>query len=356
MMKKRTSQTDAAKTVRKPTVAKRSSASATSKNLASTSKGTKAATKKAAATKRAPTTVAAKRVAPKPRAKAAASKPSPIRRTASRKQAASKPYEIIPVFRRAVFIDVENTSSQAALLEVLESLKIDQRQQRVEVVAVGNWRAVGPQVGRDLAGLGAQLVHSAPARGVRDWSDLWIAVAAGCWIARATPGDVLEIVSNDRAFDAVADAAAAQGVLYHRIQHRRSGSAATAAVSAAEPPAAPRTRGGRRGRRSRRPTTTAAIAAATVRTPEVRIERAEKSAPEPHGASRDQMVDLVHRLAEGRPSPWVNLDVLESALKREGYSRPANSPRLVTRLRRLKDFEVDSHGRVRLASSADSSG
>ena len=113
--------------------------------------------------------------------------------------------------RRAIFIDVENTTSEAALFDAIESLKIDRREQPVELTAVGNWRAVGPLVARRLATLGAQLVHSAPARGVRDWSDLWIAVAAGCWLGQATAGDVLEIISNDRAFDAVGDAAAARG-------------------------------------------------------------------------------------------------------------------------------------------------
>ena len=35
---------------------------------------------------------------------------------------------------------------------------------------------------------GAHLVHSAPSTGVRDWSDLRIAVAAGIWLAAARPG------------------------------------------------------------------------------------------------------------------------------------------------------------------------
>ena len=48
-------------------------------------------------------------------------------------------------------------------------------------------------------------MHSAPSTGVRDWSDLRIAVAAGIWLAAARPGDVIEIVSDDRAFDAVGD-------------------------------------------------------------------------------------------------------------------------------------------------------
>lgn len=60
------------------------------------------------------------------------------------------------------------------------------------------------------------------------------------------------------------------------------------------------------------------------------------------------MAELIHRLTHGEAARWVNLDVLEKALKAEGFSRPAGSPRLVTRLRALKEMEIDSHGRVRL--------
>ena len=45
----------------------------------------------------------------------------------------------------------------------------------------------------------------------------------------------------------------------------------------------------------------------------------------------------------GRVSPAAM-----KALKSEGFSRPPGSPRLVTRLRALKEMEIDSHGRVRL--------
>ena len=48
----------------------------------------------------------------------------------------------------------------------------------------------------------------------------------------------------------------------------------------------------------------------------------------------------------------MNIDVLEQALKHEGFSRPPGSPRLVTRLRNIKDVEVDAHGRVRIAPAA----
>ena len=62
------------------------------------------------------------------------------------------------------------------------------------------------------------------------------------------------------------------------------------------------------------------------------------------------MIALINRLTDNQPGRWVNLDILEKALKSEGFARPPGSPRLVTRLRALKDVEIDSHGRVRLAA------
>jgi len=250
--------------------------------------------------------------------------------------------------RRAIFIDVENTSSEQGLLDVIDSLKIDHRAHATELAAVGNWRAVGQQLGRRLAAVGAQLVHSAPAKGVRDWSDLWIAVAAGCWLGRAVPGDVLEIVSNDRAFDAVGDAAAARGVIYRRLQHRRG---AAAPVSEAEPKPASthRKRGGRRRRRGAGAPRTVAPTPASAEAGATMPVHAGHPVSEPHGASREQMTAVIRRLTNGEPGRWVNLDVLEKALKAEGFSRPPGSPRLVTRLRTLKEVEIDAHGRVRLA-------
>jgi len=113
--------------------------------------------------------------------------------------------------RHAVFIDVENTSSEIDLLRVLEDLNIDRA--TTDLTAVGNWRVVGQGLGRTLAQRGAHLVHSAPAPRVPDWSDLWIAVTAGMWLGRAEPGDALDILSDDRAFDAVGDAAAQARIL-----------------------------------------------------------------------------------------------------------------------------------------------
>lgn len=319
-----------------------------------TRKASAAAPKTSAArtAKRTPAVAKKKTAAPAGKTRAASKRTAPARKssTAGRAKTAATKTPPRTTARRAVFVDVENTSSAASLLEVIDSLQIDRTSRTVELFAVGNWRVVGQHVGRELAALGAHLVHSAPARGVRDWSDLWIAVAAGGWIARANPGDVLEIVSNDRAFDAVGDAAAAEGVIYRRIQHRRS-SAAAAASEAAEPEAGEHRPRSRRRRRPRRSRAEGAVTAASA-APAVAAPADDEEVHEVHGASRDQIIAVVQELAQGRSTPWVNLDVLEAALKRLGFQRPANSPRLVTRLRRLKDFEVDSHGRVRIAEGS----
>ena len=255
------------------------------------------------------------------------------------------------VARRAIFIDVENTSSESALLRILEHLNVDHIAQPTEMRAVGNWKAVGIKVARTLAKLGAQLVHSAPAVGVRDWSDLWIAVAAGRWLGHAEPGDVLEIVSDDRAFDAVADAAAAVGVIFHRISYRTFPVAAEA-VSEAEPARRPHRRGGR-GRRGhgggprvheREP------AASESTAPPPAAAAAERTDEEAHAASQEQIRLALARLTGGDPTKSVNLDALANTLRDEGFNRPPGSPRLVTRLRKIKGVEVLPNSLLRLVS------
>lgn len=341
------------------------------------------ARKPAARTK---TTARARSAAAKPAAKAVAKKTA-AKKPAARKRPAVEVVSKLPIARRfaaaqparvprlAVFIDVENTSSEDDLFEVLDALHIDRAVQPTEVTAVGNWRAISQRLGRRLAGIGAQLVHSAPATGVRDWSDLWIAVAAGCWLGTAQPGDVLEIVSNDRAFDAVGDAAAARGVVYHRLLLKRGARAAAAEEEEEDgtPKRRRRSRGGRR-RRGRNGGSAATPAAepghaaaaaqasgarhapAAARTAQPKpAQRAPSHPPlhddiEAHGATRDQIVSVIARLAGSDATRWINLDVLEKALKAEGFARPPGSPRLVTRLRMLKDVEIDSHGRARLAA------
>jgi hypothetical protein len=316
-----------------------------------------------------------------PEKKAAAKKALAAKTPAKRRVATPTPI----VHRRAIFIDVENTSNEAALNKVLESLQIDRAGQPTEVFAIGNWRAIGLTMSRHLARLGATLVHSAPMTGVKDWSDLWIAVAAGRWIAMAVPGDILEIVSDDKAFEAVGDAAATAGVVFRRVLHR-SGSArtATATETAAEGTAPRRRRRGGRGRRrgngeapgpgtSRAAHPRAETSADTEppRNPAPRRSGSRRSRPAPrptasapaavspatsvddaagdaHGATQEQVVATIRRLTGGDPARQVNLDSIANALKGEGFTRRPGSPRLVVRLRRMKDVEVNPSGMVRL--------
>src|SRR5207245_3159136 len=118
------------------------------------------------------------------------------------------------------FFDVENSSRADHVARVLAHLDIDRMMRTTDLVAVGNWRVVNHDTARLLAERGAHLVHSAPSVGVRDWSDLRIAVDAGVWLAQARPGDLLEIVTDDQAFDAVGDVATSLGVGFRRLSFR----------------------------------------------------------------------------------------------------------------------------------------
>ena len=254
--------------------------------------------------------------------------------------------------RRAIFIDVENTSSEEALLAALDQIGFDRVGSTTELVAVGNWRVIGAHVARMLAQRGARLVHTAPAPGVKDWSDLSIAVAAGTWLGRARPGDTIEIVSADRAFDAVGDASAALGVTYRRVAY------ASTAVAPERAPARRSRRGGRHGRRGGAEPAAARPIQTRTPSPPAQTRRSEPSAAvEPmskdiHAAPHEEILATIARLTANNPERGVNLDLLINALKDEGYGRPPGSPRLVTRLRMMKDIEVSPTGMVRVVPGA----
>src|SRR5262245_46832231 len=157
-----------------------------------------------------------------------------------------------PPGRRAIFLDVENTSRAQHLAHVIDHLGVDPWDRRTELVAVANWRVVGHEAARLLAARGAYLVHSAPSTGVRDWSDLRITVAAGIWLAAARPGDLIEIVSDDRAFDAVGDVAASLGIEFRRLSYRRLRESSGELVAAQESQPVSADASGSRRRRRRR--------------------------------------------------------------------------------------------------------
>jgi hypothetical protein len=280
-----------------------------------------------------------------------------------------------PVGRRAIFLDVENTSRAQHLAHVIDHLGVDPWDRRTELVAVANWRVVGHEAARLLAQRGAHLVHSAPSTGVRDWSDLRIAVAAGIWLASARPGDLIEIVSDDRAFDAVGDVAASLGIAFRRLSYRRLVKEEAETPAVAERPPAGETSGSRRRRRRRGGRGPAAPHAAQGHQP--RHEPRDGSRhpapastpagrhgsgrgrgpapthprpqPEPHTAPHDELVSVVRGLIEASPRRSVIIDGVANALKSRGFQRPPGSPRLVTRLRRIKELVVSPSGTITLA-------
>jgi len=249
-----------------------------------------------------------------------------------------------PSVRRAIFFDVENSSRADHVARVLAHLDIDRMTRTTDLCAVGNWRVVNHDTARLLAERGAHLVHSAPSAGVRDWSDLRIAVAAGVWLAAARPGDLLEIVTDDQAFDAVGDVATSLGVGFHRLSYRALAGAGVEppreAAKVGEPRGRRRRRGGRRGRREG--------AAPAPSLPIAPAANGGEPAGEAHTAPHDELLAVARELLAGAPERTVSIDALSNALKARGFRRTPGSPRLITRLRRIKELEVSRTGAVRL--------
>jgi hypothetical protein len=263
------------------------------------------------------------------------------------------PERPLPTSRRAIFFDVENTSRAEHITRVITHLAMDRAGRRTEFFAVGNWRVIGHDTARLLARHGAQLVHSAPSVGVRDWSDLRIAVASGVWLATARPDDIIEIVSDDRAFDAVGDVAASLGVTFHRLSYRGLLGMPVAEVPEREMVVdgghvrhGGGARRGRRGRRRGRPEH--APRPHVAHPPAAVAPSLPPGGEEPHTAPHDEIVAVVRELASSAPGRNVTLDMLANALKARGFSRPPGSPRLITRLRRIKELEVSRSGVITL--------
>jgi hypothetical protein len=255
-----------------------------------------------------------------------------------------EPPVVRPSRRRGIFFDVENTSRAVDISRVVEHLQLDWAGWTTAFTAVGNWRVIGHDTARLLAQHGASLVHSAPSVGVRDWSDLRIAVSAGVWLAGARPGDIVEIVSDDQAFDAVGDVAASLGVTFRRTSYRAlaGGRAPVESMPSTDSRSRRSRHGGRRGRGGRddrRP----------IEPPRVAAPPPPAEA-EPHTAPHDEIVGVVQDLLATSPA-GVSLDALANALRERGFSRPPGSPRLITRLRRIKELQVSRAGTIRLVDN-----
>jgi len=57
---------------------------------------------------------------------------------------------------------------------------------------------------------------------------------------------------------------------------------------------------------------------------------------------------VARELLAGAPERTVSIDALSNALKARGFRRTPGSPRLITRLRRIKELEVGRTGAIRL--------
>jgi hypothetical protein len=266
-----------------------------------------------------------------------------------------------PSSRRAIFFDVENTSHVPHVERVMRQLALDRVGMRTDFVAIGNWRVIGHDIARLLSRHGAHLVHSAPATGVRDWSDLRIAVSAGVWLGTARPGDRIQVVSDDRAFDAVGDVATALGIDFQRLSYRMlSGAPAAPEPAAPAPASSARHRGRRRGRSHGRPMP--APAAAPRPAPEPRPAAAAPAAApapvaaagdvEPHTAPHDEIIHVVRELVQQARGRAILIDTLARELKRRGFARTPGSPRLITRLRRIRELAVSPSGMITLIGEA----
>ena len=73
---------------------------------------------------------------------------------------------------------------------------------------------------------------------------------------------------------------------------------------------------------------------------------------EPHTAPHDELVSVVRELLERSRDSAVSIDTLANALKSRGFRRPPGSPRLITRLRRIREITIDRTGRITLVGGA----
>src|SRR5437773_11672676 len=114
-----------------------------------------------------------------------------------------------------------------------------------------------------------------------------------------------------------------------------------------------RSRRGRRGRGGRprqRPPQLAPAPVAPVERLPIREAPADESA---HSAPHDEIVGVVRELVERTSDHSVLIDTLANALKSRGFRRPPGSPRLITRLRRIKELSVSPTGMITLVGEPE---
>jgi len=75
--------------------------------------------------------------------------------------------------------------------------------------------------------------------------------------------------------------------------------------------------------------------------------------PEGHTAPHDEIIAVVRDLLAASADGGVTIDALSNGLKSRGFRRPPGSPRLITRLRRIKEIEVSRSGMIRLVGTSE---
>jgi hypothetical protein len=72
---------------------------------------------------------------------------------------------------------------------------------------------------------------------------------------------------------------------------------------------------------------------------------------EAHTAPHDEIVSVIRELVDTSPGRRVSIDALANVLKSRGFRRPPGSPRLMTRLRRIREIVVSPSGVITLAEA-----
>jgi hypothetical protein len=189
---------------------------------------------------------------------------------------------------------------------------------------------------------------------------------------------MIDIVSDDQAFDAVGDVASSLGIVFRRLSYRGLAGAPVEELPELAPePARESSRSGdasrhrRRGGRYRGQRSGSASHSGGRHAPSPRPVPAPRPAPvverpeqdvdeevavtsgEPHTAPHDEIVTVVSELMRAAPGRGVTIDSLANALKARGFRRPPGSPRLITRLRRIRDLVIDRTGQITLVGNGD---
>jgi hypothetical protein len=71
-----------------------------------------------------------------------------------------------------------------------------------------------------------------------------------------------------------------------------------------------------------------------------------------HTAPHDELIEVVRDLMAPFPG-GVTLDQLANALRERGFRRTSGSPRLITRLKRIKEIEVTRTGLIRVGNGQE---